>query len=136
MPTRRRRNTRPLAAQAAELAFAVPQVVVHRVTRMALAGPMPSPRDRKEFHRMGAEKTAAFNESWQAMTAQAVRAQQELVVTMTRAFWSPWLRGKPAGLDIAAQLQRSALGVLDQGMGPVHRRAVANAKRLARTKLR
>ena len=136
MPTSHHRNTRPLATQAAELAFAVPRVVAHRVTRMALAGPTPSPRDRKEFQRMGAEKKAAFDEAWQAMTAQALRAQQELAVSMARAFWSSWLRGKPVGLEMASQLQRSALGVLGQGMGPVHRRAVANAKRLARTKLR
>jgi hypothetical protein len=31
-------------------------------------------------------------------------------------------------------LARHALGVLSQGMAPVHRRAVGNAKRLARLK--
>ena len=38
MVARKVRGTRSLAAKAAELAFAVPQVVAHRVTRMALSG--------------------------------------------------------------------------------------------------
>ena len=62
MPSRRKHKTKPLIAKAAELAFAAPQVVAHRVTRMAIAGPSLSERDRKEFQRMGAEKTAAFSE--------------------------------------------------------------------------
>jgi hypothetical protein len=37
---------------------------------------------------------------------------------------------------VAVQVQGAALGILDKGMAPVHRKAVANAKRLARTKLR
>jgi hypothetical protein len=45
----RKPNKKSLIAKAAELAFAVPQVVAHRVTRMALAGPSLSDRDRKEF---------------------------------------------------------------------------------------
>jgi hypothetical protein len=36
----------------------------------------------------------------------------------------------------AAQWHKAALGVLGKGLTPVHRKAVANAKRLARTKLR
>jgi hypothetical protein len=75
MATRRRRP-QLLAVKAAELAFAVPQVVAHRVARMAIAGPKPSARDRKEFARMVAEQNAAFGESFNAMAAQAVRADQ------------------------------------------------------------
>jgi hypothetical protein len=40
-----------------ELAAAATQVVAHRVTRMVLAGPNPSARDRNEFKRMVGEKT-------------------------------------------------------------------------------
>ena len=39
MASRRTRAKSSLALQAAELALAVPQVVAHRMTRMALAGP-------------------------------------------------------------------------------------------------
>ena len=78
MATRRPRKTPPLARQAAELAVAVPQVIAHRLTRLALAGPAPSARDRQEFRRMGAEKAAAFAESWNAMAQQALEATPAL----------------------------------------------------------
>ena len=118
--------------EAAQLAFAVPQVVAHRVARMALASPVLSVRDRKEFQRMGTEKTAAFMESWNAMAVQALRANQALTMSFARSFWSSSLT---AGA-VATQLQSAALGVLGKGMAPVRRRAVANSKRLARTRLR
>jgi len=136
MPSRRTRKTMSLATKAAELAFVVPQVVAHRVARMAIAGPSPSERDRKEFQRMSSEKVTAFGESWNAMAMQAFRANQLLAASFLRAFWLPSLRGKPSANAAAAQLQGAALGVLVKGMAPVHRKAVANAKRLARTKLR
>ena len=49
MSTRRRRK--PVVLQAAELAFAAPQVVAHRVARMAGAGLAPGLRDRsRSYH--------------------------------------------------------------------------------------
>ena len=136
MPSRYKRKTKSLLSKAAELAFAVPQVVAHRVTRMAIAGQSVSERDRKEFQRMGAEKTTAFIESWNAMTMQAIHANQALAASFFRSFWSPSLKGWPSIGAVAAQLNSAALGVLGKGMAPVHRKAIANAKRLARTKLR
>lgn len=136
MPSRRTRKTQSIVTQAVELAFAVPQVVAHRVTRMAVAGPTPSARDQKEFQRMGAEKMAAFGESWNAMTVQALHAHQALAASFFRAFWSPSLKNRPSVSAVAAQVQNATLAVLSKGMAPVHRTAVANAKRLARAKLR
>jgi len=136
MPSCRKRKTKSLIAKAVELAFVVPQVVAHRVTRMAITGPSVSERDRKEFKRMGAEKTAAFSESWNAMTMQALCANQALAASFLRSFWSPSLKGRPSARAMAAQLHGAALGVLGKGIAPVHRKATANAKRLARTKLR
>ena len=136
MPSRHKRKTKSLLSKAAELVFAVPQVVAHRVTRMAISGPSVSERDRKEFQRMGAEKTAAFIESCNAMTMQAFRVNQALAASFFRSFWSPSLKIKPSASAVAAQLNSAALGVLGKGMAPVHRKATANAKRLARTKLR
>jgi hypothetical protein len=130
------RNTKSLITKAAELAFAVPQVVAHRVMRMAGAGPTLSDRDRKEFQLMSAEKSEAFNESWNAMTRDAVRVNHELTANFLHSIWSPSLEGKSSASALVSQLQSAALGVLDRGMTPVHRKAVANAKRLARTKLR
>lgn len=136
MSIRRTRKTVSLAVKMAELAFAAPQVVAHRVTRMAIAGPLLSPRDRKEFKRMSAEKTEAFAESWNAMAMQALRANQALAASFLRPFWSPLPRSLPSAGAVTARLQGAALDVLGKGLSPVHRKAVANAKRLGRTKLR
>lgn len=136
MPSRSTRKTKSLATKAVEIAVAVPQVVAHRVTRMVIAGSKLSERDRKEFNLMVAEKQIAFADSWQAMAKQTLRANQALATSFLRAIWSPSLRHKPTAAKVAAQLQSAALGVLGKGLAPVHRKTVANAKRLARTKLR
>ena len=116
--------------------MAVPQVVAHRLTRMAMAGSTLSARDRKEFDLMLAEKNAAFTQAWQAMAMQSMRANQALAASLFSSAWSSALRGKMPTLSAAAQLQNAALGILNKGLAPVHRKAVANAKRLARTNLR
>jgi hypothetical protein len=128
-----RRNTRAirLGAQAIELAFASPQVVMHRLTRVALAGASPSLSDQQEFHRMGAEKVAAFHESWHAMLGELFR--------MNLALWSSpwrWAATSTSGLHAlrlaSRHAERTTLAVLGAGIAPVHRRAVANARRLRR----
>jgi hypothetical protein len=136
MATRRGRATRSLAVKAAELALAVPQVVAHRVARMALSGPKLSARDRKEFERMVAEKNEAFGKSWRAMAKQASLANQALAGSIFKSFLSMTRGKRPSVATSVAQLQRAALGVVGKGVAPVHRKAVANAKRLGRTKLR
>ena len=131
-----RRKRKLLVTKTAELAFAVPLVVAHRITRMAIAGFSPTERDWKEFQRMGTEKTTAFIESWNAMAMQGIRANQALAASFVHAFWAPWISGKLSARTATTRMHNAALGVLGKGMGPVHRRAVANAKRLVRTKLR
>ena len=133
---RRTRGSKLLATQAAELTMAVPKVVAHRLARMALSGSSLSERDRKEFDLMSSEKSAAFVESWQAMTTQAIRANQALSMSMFRAFWSPSMTEKLSINRMTAQIQNATIGVLGKGMAPVHQRAVANAQRLSHTKLR
>jgi hypothetical protein len=136
MPTRRSRKSTSVAAKSMELAIAVPQVVAHRVTRMALAGPNLSDRDRKEFHVMIMEKQAAFAQAWGDMAMQAFRANLALTGSMMRLFFTPFLLQKPSAASVAAQVQSAALSVLSKGLAPVHRIATANARRLAKTKLR
>ena len=82
----RRRKSLSLLAKSAELAIAAPQVIAHRVTRIAIAGPTLSARDRKEFHLMVAEKMAGFGEAWSAMVLQTIRANQTVAVWLFRAF--------------------------------------------------
>jgi uncharacterized membrane protein len=132
MPTRPSRPAVSISVQVAELAFAVPQVVAHRLTRMAMAGPRLSQRDRREFSLMVAEKQSAFTSAWHAMAAQAVVANGALAASFLMSFWSP----PQMPLHAVAQLQNAALGVLGEGMAPLHRKAVANARRLAKTPLR
>jgi hypothetical protein len=136
LSTRRTRKSKSLAAQTLELGVAVPQVIAYRVARMAIAGASPSARDRKEFHRMGAEKITAVNEAWNAMAVQAFRENQKLTLSFMQSLWFPWVRPKPSVKSASSQLRNAALGILAKGMAPVRRRAVANAKRLGRTKLR
>lgn len=135
-----RRKAARLGAQAHELMIATPQVVAHRVGRMAMAGPRPSLKDQREFERMSAEKLAAFGEAWQAMTLQMLKSNQQFALSMLRSSWPGSIsqRGRSrTGLAQAlSQWQGAALDVLAQGVGPVHRRAVANAKRLCRLKSR
>jgi hypothetical protein len=133
-PPSQHHHAQRIAAQTAELAFAVPQVVGHRMARMVSSGPQLSDRDRKEFQRMGVEKITVFMESWNAMALQTLRVQQTLSMGLLRSWYTPW---SPANnpSHSTAQFHNAALGVLSQGIAPMHRKATANAKRLARTKL-
>ena len=132
MPIRSTPKSKRLAAQTAELALAIPQVIAHRTIRMAAAGASPSVRDRQEFHTMGAEKLFAFGESWNAMAIEACLANQRMALSLMQSFWFPWLPRASA----SKQLTDATLGVLSKGMAPYHRSVTANAKRLGRPKRR
>lgn len=112
------------------MAWAVPQVVAHRLARLSIAAPLPSARDRAEFQRMGAEKVAAFHEAWNAMLLETMRVQFRL--------WSSAMLGSLPRSPRAANAlaQRTTLALLRSGTAPYHRRAVANARRLRRVPLR
>ena len=125
MPRRRRRK-KNLYALSAELAVAVPQVMAHRLLRMA--GDRPTARDRRELDRMITEKAAALGESWIEMAWKALEVNQRLALSMTQS----WLTGAPTVAGHAKRLQRAGLEVLAAGMTPVHRRVTANARRLNR----
>ena len=81
---------------------------------------------------MGAEKFVAFGQSWNAMVMQTMIENQRLALSAMQAFWFPW---RPRS-STSKQLQRAALGIAGAGLAPVHRRAVANAKRLRKRRLR
>ena len=133
--TSRLHHHQAVAKKSNELAAAVPQVVAHRVTRMVMAGALPSERDRAEFQRMVDEKHEAFAQSWAAMSAHALKANQALINTAWRTLCYPWLGGGATPGAMASQMQAAGLGVIHKGLAPVHRTAVANARRLARTPL-
>jgi hypothetical protein len=116
-----------LGVKLAELGVAAPLVVAHRLARMAAAGPKLSTRDRREFTGMVAEKQAAFTQAYLNLCTSTLSAQQQLAAP-------EFLRASPS--QKAAKLQDAAAKIASAGLSPVHRKAVANAKRLARTKLR
>jgi hypothetical protein len=136
MPYRRNRGAGSLALKAAELTFAVPEVVAHRMARMALSGSEVSARDRREIERMMMEKSRAFVDSWNAMAVEAARANQALALSYLRSFLLFSQGGTRSAGVSAAQLNKAALDVLDKGLAPVHRTAMANARRLRRARRR
>jgi len=128
-------NTRKLhvrARKATELGLAVPQVVGHRLIRLANAGLLPSARDRREFQLMGAEKIAAFSESWIAMSVAIWQANLALGTSMMAMAATPWLGGSPA--RIGRRWHSTMIDALDKGFDPIHRAATANARRLERSR--
>ncbi|MBL8329756.1 MAG: hypothetical protein JNJ71_12965 [Rubrivivax sp.] len=131
-----RRKPKTALVKLGELGMAVPQVVAHRVTRMALAGPLLSARDRQEFEGMVLEKQQAFTQAFAAVAQETVRVQQSLTGSWLRAMS---LRPGKAAMQPAQASQQLATAlerIAGKGLGPVHRKAVANAKRLSRTRLK
>jgi hypothetical protein len=113
---RARSSATRLSGQAFELSLAAPLVIAQRMSRMMAAGPALSARDRREFSLMGTEKVLAFQQACAAMWTQALFSQFALARSMP------------------TMMSREALKVMSAGLAPVHRKAVANAKRLSRRK--
>ena len=129
----RRPNTLILATQAMELGFAVPQVVAQRLMRIATAGARPSVSDWNEFWLMGAEKVAAFGESWNAMLLELCRANLAFAFSFGPTWWFRFpVTARSSQARTRRHIERTALAALAKGIAPIHRRAVANARRLGR----
>jgi hypothetical protein len=153
--SRRSTNTRSITKMA-ELAIAVPQVVATRSARMIAAGTNPGAADRAEFHKMWTEKGQAFWESLFAMGVQMAKVNQDYArtaaVQWVRLWTSPWWFSASAPalgsltrlpsmatlvpIPSATQRKRAASRLVAAGLGPVHKRATANARRLARGRKR
>lgn len=107
-----------------ELGVTAPQVVAHRLARMAAAGATPSARDRKEFVGMVLEKQTAFAQGWTAMWIEGWLAQQRFALAC--------LAGKPWTSRDTAHAHAAFERMVSRGIAPVHRKVEANARRLAR----
>jgi hypothetical protein len=123
--------TGDLIRQMTEMAFSVPFVVNHRLTRMALAGPNPSARDRQEFMTMGLEKVTAFQQSWLAMMWAGAGISQEMMAAGLGWWLAPWAAA-PASKAMEV-MHQAPMKVASAGLKPVSRRAGANARRLSRS---
>lgn len=125
-------NAQRLSRQFTELFFAAPQVVMHRTSRMATT--KLSARDQAEFSRMGSEKVAAFYQSWAGMWTAAVAIQYEMIAAYSSAALAFATKGTASTGAAVAAMSDAATRVASAGLAPVHKKAVANAKRLARSK--
>jgi hypothetical protein len=143
-----------LGFKTSEMLFASSQVIGHRTSRMAMAGPVPNARDRKEFTLMGQEKLEAAAESAQAMISRMLALQIEMASTIFRQYMTGAtslfaLAAAPASVMTAggqANLMRSLLApmttagnlsenmarVAQHGLKPIHLRATSNARRLGK----
>ncbi len=85
---------------------------------------------------MVSEKQAAFTQAWVAMATESFRANQAIALSLFGTLFNPFSRAGAPSAKIAADMRRAATGVLSKGLAPVRRKAVSNAKRLAKTRLR
>jgi hypothetical protein len=99
---------------------------------MAAAGVSPGARDRDELFRMGAEKVTVFYQSWANMWWQGVRLQCELAQSLASSAPSLWAGKHVFGPWPGKASTAAGARVLSAGLAPVHRKAVANSKRLSR----
>jgi len=139
-----------LALQTGEMLMASAQVIQHRTARMAQASVPPSARDSAEFTLMATEKAEAAAESAVAIAGglammgpmlalQNVSRMAALSADMaTAAMTANPLQMASKATQLAThvakqpQLGAEVAKLALAGMRPVHRRAVANARRLGR----
>ena len=83
---------------------------------------------------MGSEKVAAFYQSWASMWTAAVAVQYELATAYSSAAVAFATKGTATTGAAVAAMSNAATKVVSAGLAPVHKKAVANAKRLSRNK--
>ena len=124
----------PLAAYASwvkmwQLATIAPMVMAYRLAGMAVAGPEPTARDRKELARMGQEKFDAWSEAVQATGMRVVEANMAMATLLLGQVWG----SSPAPGAVAGRVTKLSSDVLADTLAPYHRRVLANSRRLSRT---
>jgi len=129
----RRSGAGKVLAQLSKLGMATPQVVAHRVGRMAMSGPVMSVRDREEFSGMVAEKQVALAQSMQSMWLAGAKAHQDFWITYSRSLLQPpWFKST-MNTQLARQIHQAGFNVLSEGLAPFERKVSSNAKRLAKS---
>ena len=144
-----------LAFSSAQMMATSAEVVGMRVQRMLLAGVRPGTSDRAEMGLMGREKVQAAAESVQAMAQGVFALNQQLFALATRQLFA----GLPMMFSLAtsfapsrfaagqARVVRAAMAnsnaataristavprIAGQALKPIHARAAANRRRLAK----
>jgi hypothetical protein len=113
-----------------EVSTVAPMVIGYRLAGMAPAGSTPSARQRRESVRMGQEKVDAWYEATLAAGQRLVEANLALTGLVWRQLWA----GAFSPVALAAPLSRLGPRLLDDSLTPVHRRVVANNRRLSRSR--
>lgn len=83
---------------------------------------------------MGSEKVFAFYQSWAGMWTAAAAVQFELAGACSSAALAFATQGPASTGAAVAAMSGAATKVLAAGLAPVHKKAVANAKRLSLSK--
>lgn len=146
-----------LATKTGEMMMASAQVINHRTARIAAAGVSPNSHDRREFALMGQEKIAAMSESAQAVAARMLNLNQKMgtimfnqlvagtagimsvatarTIAQTSKAQAEFMRDTmSSSAKATSQIADSVARIAHHGLKPVHSRATANAKRLAKNK--
>jgi hypothetical protein len=135
-----------LGLAAAETAVAAWMVIAMRLGMIAAAGGDPGRAETAELRRMVVEKVYAFSEAGTAALREWSALQGELT-EYALFLWGAAARGRPPDAGELGELaERSALhglrlatstiGASAVALAPVHRKATANARRLARRRAR
>jgi hypothetical protein len=113
-----------------EICATAPMVIGYRLAGMALAGSQPKARDRREASRMGQEKLDAWYEATLATGQRLFEAN----LALTGMFWRHVWGGAVAPVTLTSRMAGLGQGLLTDSLTPVHRRVVANQRRLSRSR--
>jgi hypothetical protein len=109
------------------MTMAAPIVIGNRMIRMAVAGPLPSGRDRNEMVRMGQEKVDALTESMVATATGVARVNQRLLEISTGQASTG---ATPKWAAVTPSLVAFWLQMVEGAIAPFHRRIMSNERRL------
>ena len=113
-----------------EVSAVAPIVIGYRLAGMARGGSQPNACDRREYTRMGEEKVDAWYEATLATGQRFFEANLALTGLLWRQVWG----GAFSPAVFTSGLARLGPGLLMESLTPVHRRVVANNRRLSRSR--
>lgn len=122
MNTPRRRRATSTSHRLLELGMLAPAIAGSRLARMALEGASPSARGRSELFAMVLEKQVAFAQAWSAVWTETARMQMQ--------FGAAWMSSVPTAAQTARIADAGLRRIAAKALAPVHRKVVANARRL------
>ena len=83
---------------------------------------------------MSDEKVTAFYQSWSAIWSQMFQSHFAIAQAITSSMSAAMLGGRPLdAISTINALTQETNKIMSAGMGPVHRTAMSNARRLSRS---